>query len=117
MTMQIDTSGNVHDIYHEYQPVFNKKNKSEINIEVFSNETYSHVRAVLISRFEQVLFPNLSHHNRIFYFDEVGNGFILIHNRFADFKLETGALPVRKEFIAEFKENRCFVRDVENSEF
>lgn len=108
MTMDIDQKGTVHDTYHAYDPSFNKGNlqNSDISVDIFSSNKYSHVSAVLISRSWPVLFPNLSKYELLLAFGSTDNDFMLIHNPFADYKLETGLLPVERELVTEYKENK-----------
>ena len=103
MTINIDQSENFGDTYHTYTPSFNKGNKenSKISVDIFGNNKYSHVSAVLISRCWQVLFPNLSQYEQFLNFGIICNDFMLIHNPFADYRLEAGLLPVERELMAE----------------
>lgn len=65
MTLDINPVGQVQEAYHEYIPCFSRgSNKnSSINVNIFANDKYSHVSAVLISHVWQVLFPDLSKHD------------------------------------------------------
>ena len=110
MTLNIDSSNGVQDTYHAYNPSFNKcqNNSSKINVDIFSDEKYSHISAVLISHWWQVLFPELSAHERFLIYGVNDNDFMLIHNRFASVPLDSGLLPVERELVTKHK-NGSFV--------
>lgn len=101
-TLDIDRSGKVHDTYHAYIPSITKSSKQDalINVDIFANEKYSHVSAVLISHAWQVLFPDLSKYERSLIFGPCDNDFMLIHNPFALVPLKEGIIPVERELIA-----------------
>lgn len=116
MTMDIDQAGNVHDTYHAYSPSFNKGNEKnkEISVDIFGSKKYAHVSAVLISHFWQVLFPNLSQHELFLNFGVTDNDFMLIHNPFADYKLEPGLLLVEREMVTEHNEGKFTIQRMGN---
>ena len=106
-TINITKDGNIHDTYHDYQPLFNKGDKetSPISVSIFDSPKYSHVSAVLISHCWQVLFPNLAKHELTLNFNATDNDFMLIHNPFAAYKLEPYSLPVHRELVAKHEES------------
>ncbi len=114
LTLAVEPSGKVYDAYHSYNPSFNKglDESKKINVDIFANEKYSHVSAVLISRCWEVLFPNLSHYVPYLNFGVNDNDFILIHNPFASVPIEVGVLPVKRELIAEQKDGKFIIETI-----
>ena len=102
MTLEINQIGQVQDTYHIYSPSFAKGSNQniQINVDIFTNDEYSHVSAVIISHAWQVLFPELSKYERLLYYGVKENDFMLIHNPFASVPLNTGILPVEREIVA-----------------
>lgn len=119
-TMLLTNTGQVQDIFHEYNPAFVKQTNpnASISVDIFSNENYSHVSAVLISYGWPVLFPDLSkdlsEYDPLLHFGPTDNDFILIHNPFAAVPLKERILPVQMEFQATHRDGKYTIQRVDH---
>lgn len=116
-TMLINNTGQVQDTFHEYNPSFVKSTNHDasISVDIFSNEKFSHVSAVLISYSWQALFPDLSEYNQLLRSGFSDNDFILIHNPFTSVPLKEGILPVQSEFVATHQDGKFMINRVCNN--
>lgn len=121
LTMDIDRSANIHDTYHSYSPSFvkgsykDKEKISSISVDIFGNNKYAHVSAVIVSHFWQVLFPKLNQHERFLNFGISDNDFMLIHNPFALYPLDHGLLPVERELVATHHEDSFTIASISSA--
>jgi hypothetical protein len=92
MTMDI-LDKQIMDTYHNFQSSFDKANNPEspIGLEIFSNERYAHVSAVILSHRREVLFPKLSE-QKYYIYGPNDNDFMIILNPFAKIPLDPHVL-------------------------
>ena len=114
ITIDINQAGQAQDTYHAYIPSFAKGSNQDksINVDIFANDKYSHVSAVIISHIWQVLFPDLSKYDLLLNYGLHENDFILIHNPFASVPLNVGVLPVERELVATHKDSEFTIHTI-----
>lgn len=88
-------------IYHDEEFSFSKSGTgSSITTNYFSNDTYGHISAILISHSGWAFFPDANQHGVPLHWEECRNDYILVHNPFAKTPLPIGYFSVYREITS-----------------
>ncbi|HAT1771516.1 hypothetical protein ACTOV9_00690 [Legionella pneumophila] len=98
-----DKDGNhfIGSIYHDKELSFQKSGTaSPITTNYFSDDTYGHISAILISHSSWSFFPDADQYGIPLHWEKCRNDYILVHNPFAKIPLPSEYLSVYREITS-----------------